>query len=203
MNTTPTLHPNVELSDSARRTITKLSQRAAADIALLKSLWSKVANVIDYNTAFFLRVPTSQYDRAPKTRTAVLKDAGALLTMPEDLARRVLNQVEGRIPRLAKNDLTDEQWHKVQALGNRLALQHPDHVTNVMRLWRNVLDRKGGDVQDVTVKDLGLLWQHGSAEVVAIFGELEKHTGVFKAENVFPVDSVEGDEQKCDLNYEA
>lgn len=191
MNTTPNFHPNVELSDSAHRTIAKLSQRAATDIALLKSLWSNVADVIDCNTAFFLRVPTSQYDRAPKTRTAILQDAGALLTMPEDLARRVLDQVEGRIHSLAKNNLTDEQWGKVQGLVNRLALQHPDHVTNVMRLWRNVLDRKGGDVQDVTVKDLGLLWQHGSAEAMAIFDELEKHIGGIKTENMLFVDGVE------------
>ncbi|KAJ4984077.1 hypothetical protein SVAN01_10433 [Stagonosporopsis vannaccii] len=189
---------NTELSESACRTIAKLSQRTATEIALLKSLWKSITQFMDNNASFFLRVPRSQYDRTPKTRAAILQDTGMLLTMPFDLARLVLYQVEGCIHKSAKNVLSDGQRSEVQALRNRLAIQHPDHVTNIIQLWGKVLDMKDDDVQDVTVQDLGMLWQHQSAETVVILGELEKHVGKVELRFIPSVAGEEDDEKKRD-----
>ena len=175
---------NIELSKPAVRALTKLSQRSSTEINLPKALWDKVAVVMEQEIPFFLHVPTSQCDPTPKTRTAILQDTGALLAIPEDLAHLVLYQVEGRIHKLAGIDLSDEQWHKVQTLGTRLAMQHPDHVTNVVRLWKKVVGMKSEDVQETTVKNLELLWQHRSAEAVVVLDNLPVQMNAVKVEDM-------------------
>lgn len=179
----PTPPQVIEMSDSAVHALTKLSQRSPNDLALLKSLWTEITNTLDRKASFFLRVPTSQYDPVPKTRRAILQDTGALLTMPEDFARLVLWKIEGRIDKLSREDTSDEQWKKVETLSARLVTQHPDHVTNVFRLWQEVMCMKGKEVQETTVKDLRLLFQHRHAEAVVIMDKLAVQMDVLKAED--------------------
>lgn len=179
----PTPPQDMELSDSAACALTKLSQRSLNDLALLKSLWTKITNTFDRKTSFFLPVPTSQYDPIPKTRMAILQDTGALLTMPEDFARLVLWKIEGRIHKLSREDTSDEQWKKVETLSARLAAQHPDHVTNVFRLWQKVMGTRDEKVQESTVKDLGLLFQHRHAEAVVMMDRLAMQMDVLKVED--------------------
>ena len=179
----PTPPNDIELNDSANRGLTKLLQRSKTDITQLKSLWHDINHELDEGTSFFLRVPISLHDPTPKTRTAILQDAGALLTMPEGLAQLVIWKVEGHVHKLVQGDRSDEQWKKVQTLECRLAVQHPDHVKNVIRLWNKALRLKNENVNEELLKDLGLLWQHRKAEVEVILDKLEMQTNAAKVED--------------------
>lgn len=174
---------DARLSESGYRTFAELSQRSPDDINRLKSLWYNATTMVERETSLFLPVPTSQYDPAPTTKTTILQDTGALLKIPESLARLVLYQVEGCIHKLSRDALSEEQWVKVQTLGKKLARQHPDHVTNVVTLWKKIIDLKGEDLKENTIKDLGLLWQHPRAEVVLIFEKLEMQISGIKVED--------------------
>lgn len=176
----PTPPPDIELSNSAARTLTQISQRSTKELLLLKSLYTRNTDTLDCEPSFFLDIPTSQYDPVVKTRTAVFQDTGALLTMPEDLARLVLWRVEGSIHKLPRKDTSEGQRKKVEALTARLAAQHPHHVTNVIRLWQNVINAKEIERQKIVAKDLGLLFQHQHDEVVIMSDRLGVQMELFE-----------------------
>lgn len=158
----------------------KLFQRSHKDIVLLISLWTNVAAVLDYDNTFFLTIPTSQHDRASKMRTDIHQDTGLLLTKPGELARLGIYQVEGRVHKLAENDLSGQQWGNVQLVGMVLSLQH---FINAMRLWRKVLSMESIDLQERSVKDPWLLWRHRKLEAMLILGKLEKKPDEIKSED--------------------
>ncbi|KAF3049234.1 hypothetical protein E8E11_007790 [Didymella keratinophila] len=158
-----TAPPDIELGDSAAHALKKLSQRSTYDLTLLKLIYTKVMKTLEYKTSFFLPISASPYDPVPKTRTAILQDTGALLTMPEDFAHL--------------------QWKKVETLSTRLAAQHPDHATNIIRLWQATINIAGWKKQDTILKDLGLLFQHRDDEVVVMMGILGVSAGPFKVED--------------------
>lgn len=153
-------HQATKLSGLAIHALTRLLQRSATDIACLRPLWYELNNVLDQDTTFFVCLPSTPCNHGPKTHTTIFQDTSVLLAMPEGLARFVVCQVEGRVYKLLTSDLSGEQWEKVQTLSAWLAQQHPDHVTNITRLWKKVMSMRSGDVQGMIVKDLGLLWQH-------------------------------------------
>lgn len=72
---------------------------------------------------------------------SVLQDTGNSLAMPQDVARLPIYRIEDQFHRLACGDISSEQWVKVKALADNLAVQHPDH-----RLWQEAMSMKKGEV---------------------------------------------------------
>jgi hypothetical protein len=179
----PTPPPDTELSDSASRALETLLQRSPEDIALLELIYTKVMNTLEYKMSFFLPIPASQYDPVSKTPTTILQDTGVLLTMPEESAQLVLCMIEGLTHKLSREDMSDEQWKKVETLTARLAVQHPDHVTNVTRLWEETIDIAGEKRKGLILKDLGLLFQHRDDEVVVMLDRLGVSAELFQVED--------------------
>lgn len=165
MVTLHTIPRNVKLSMDALRTLKELLNRSRTQVAELQSLDNTVADILNSETSFFL------HDTG-KSMTSTLRETSTLLIMPREVARSVIYRIEEQIHRLACDDLSDEQWKKVKALADRLATQHPDHITNVIRLWQTVTKLQDGEVREGTVKDLGLLWQLQSAEAEVVLNEL-------------------------------
>lgn len=194
--------PATELSNSAARALRKLLQRSTDDLALLKLIHTKVMNMLDHETSCLLPISTCQYDPVPKTQTALLLDTGALLTMPKDFAQLVLRRIEGRMHKLSREDMSDVQWKKVETLSARLATQHPDHVTNVIRLWQQVIKITGEQSQDTILKDPGVLLQHRDDEIVIIMDRFGVSVGAFKGKDEEPIVIQDDDEDDWETEAE-
>lgn len=72
---------------------------------------------------------------------SILQHTGNLLAMSQDVARLPIYRIEDQFHRLDRDDISSEQWVKVNALADNLAVQHPDH-----RLWQKVISMKEGEV---------------------------------------------------------
>ncbi len=83
--------------------------------------------------------------------------------------------------KVAWHELSDEQRSTVHELSDRLGLQCPDHVTNVVRLWEEVKGMRDSEgLGDEVVRDLGRVWrleEEGEVVLEALMEKVEMEVG--------------------------
>ncbi|KAF3004821.1 hypothetical protein E8E13_003915 [Curvularia kusanoi] len=139
------------LLTAASRTLPDIS---VTELESLASLHNTVVHRLSRTPDFFLPVGPPDHER-------LFSDTGILLALPSNHAYLIFHTLEDNKVKIAhySKNLSPTDKDNLNAIAAYLSVREPDHVTNVLRLWQEVLGLKREGVSKGKIQQLGAVWK--------------------------------------------